>query len=155
MTSYYLDTSAILKGYVREMGSDWIRHLVNSSDELIFISAVTTVEVACAFARRQREGFLTPEDYDLLWNAFDYDAQHKFFQVRVEKRVLEAAHKLARAQTLRAYDAIQLGTAWIIAERLTVQEETPVTFVAADRRLLQIAQNIGFKVINASEQVVT
>ena len=154
MTNYYFDTSALLKGYVNEEGSGWVRSLVNASDQLIFISAVTTVEVACAFARRYREGVLSPEAYEQVWQAFSYDSQQKYYQVRIAKRVLEAASRLARQQPLRAYDAIQLGTAWIMTERLKKHEESPITFVAADRRLLQIAEDIGFSVMNPSEHDV-
>lgn len=55
MTDFYFDTSALLKRYVAENGSEWITSLVKDENNLIFTSAITTVEVAWALARRERE----------------------------------------------------------------------------------------------------
>jgi len=55
VTDFYFDTSALLKRYVAENGSEWITSLVKDENNLIFTSAITTVEVAWALARRERE----------------------------------------------------------------------------------------------------
>jgi hypothetical protein len=62
---YYLDASALVKRYVDERGSEWIRAMMDSEEEtLLLTSRMTIVEVICAFSRRVREGTLTVEDFD-------------------------------------------------------------------------------------------
>ncbi|MBD2775745.1 type II toxin-antitoxin system VapC family toxin [Iningainema tapete] len=63
MTAYFLDSSALIKRYVPETGSAWIRAIsaLDSGNSLI-IARITWVEVRSALARRQREGSLTISD---------------------------------------------------------------------------------------------
>lgn len=56
MTAYYFDTSAIVKRYLPEVGTNWVRSLVDpASGNIIMISEVTIVEVAAALAARHRD----------------------------------------------------------------------------------------------------
>lgn len=53
MSAYYLDASALVKRYVNEPGSVWLRSLLASPHtDLLFTSRMTVVEVISAFARR-------------------------------------------------------------------------------------------------------
>jgi uncharacterized protein len=55
MTDYFLDSSAVLKRYMNEAGSNWIRLLVVNDDTgTLFISQLTLVEVAAAIAANAR-----------------------------------------------------------------------------------------------------
>lgn len=64
MSRYYLDSSALVKRYVDEIGSDWLRTLLAPDhDTLVFISRMTIVEVVSAFARRLRDGSLSLEEF--------------------------------------------------------------------------------------------
>ena len=57
MSAYYLDASALVKRYVNEPGSVWLRSLfISPQTDLLFTSRMTVVEVISAFARRLREG---------------------------------------------------------------------------------------------------
>jgi predicted nucleic acid-binding protein len=57
----YLDTSALVKLYVVEPGTNWIKQLlVPDQTPGVFTSHLTVVEATCAFARRRREGTLSP-----------------------------------------------------------------------------------------------
>ena len=79
MTIAYLDTSALVKQYLTEGGSTWIRSLVSvSQPPQLFTSRLTVVEAACAFARRRREGAIAPEDYDQALEALDYDIAYRY-----------------------------------------------------------------------------
>jgi len=56
MTPYYLDTSALIKHYVAESGSQWVEAVIfGSADTVSLTSRVTMVEVWSALARRRRE----------------------------------------------------------------------------------------------------
>ena len=67
METAYFDTSALVKRYVAEEGSQWIKTLCAPPNNLIVCtSQMTVVETACAFSRRMREGALSSEDYKKL-----------------------------------------------------------------------------------------
>jgi len=56
---YFLDSSALIKRYVVEIGSPWIKTLTDSqTGNSLLLVRITWVEVLSAFARRQREGGL-------------------------------------------------------------------------------------------------
>lgn len=62
MSVAYFDTSALLKQYVVETGSQWVNNFLSSSSTpVVFTSVMTSVEATCAFARRLREGVLSPD----------------------------------------------------------------------------------------------
>lgn len=51
---YFLDTSALIKRYIPEVGTNWIQALTaQSSGHVLFISRITSVEMMSAIARRQ------------------------------------------------------------------------------------------------------
>jgi uncharacterized protein len=62
---YFLDSSALVKRYVAEVGTSWIQRLADpTSRNRLVIARITQVEVAGALARREREGFLPPPATD-------------------------------------------------------------------------------------------
>lgn len=60
MTPYVLDTSAVVKRYIREAGSAWVRSITNpAASQLVYLARVTDVEVTSAIVRRRRGGSLS------------------------------------------------------------------------------------------------
>lgn len=54
--SYFLDTSAVIKRYVYEIGSGWVTAVCQpSAEHTIIISQATLVEAVAAFCRKARE----------------------------------------------------------------------------------------------------
>ena len=54
MADYFLDASAVVKRYVQETGTAWIRTLVASATgHFIYLARITEVEVTSALARRR------------------------------------------------------------------------------------------------------
>lgn len=59
MTTYFFDSSALLKRYIREAGSNWTLKITDPNEKHdIVISQITIVEVNSGFARKKRDGFL-------------------------------------------------------------------------------------------------
>lgn len=55
MSDYFLDSSALAKRYLSEVGTVWVRDLVNPiAGHIIWIAEIAKVEVASALAARQR-----------------------------------------------------------------------------------------------------
>jgi predicted nucleic acid-binding protein len=145
----YFDTSALLKQYVTETGSGWVRaYLAQSPTFAIFTSSLTTVEATCAFTRRLRDGTLTPVLHTTVVEAFDYDIRHRHSLLDIVPLTLETACWLATRHLLRAYDAVQLATAWLLNQDLVVSGEAPLVFICADDHLLAVAQAEGLRTDN-------
>lgn len=73
MALAYLDTSALAKRYVPEVGSAWVARLCQQ--EPVAISLIAIPELASALARRAREGVLSAQQRDMLFQAFFRDAR--------------------------------------------------------------------------------
>lgn len=79
MTAYYVDTSALIKRYVDEVGSGWLRATFNvQPPPSIIVVHLIIVEVTSALTRRVREGTLTPADYAQVQNAFRADCLNEY-----------------------------------------------------------------------------
>jgi predicted nucleic acid-binding protein len=142
----------LLKQYVAEIGSDWMRtYLVHPNLEATFLSALTAVEASCAFGRRLREGVLTPGLHGRVLTALDFDLEHKYRPMDVTPQTISGARQLARRHPLRAYDAVQLSTALLLHGDLLGSGRDPLTFVCADVQLLDIAQTEGLLTENPND----
>jgi predicted nucleic acid-binding protein len=139
----YLDSSALVKHYIAEVGSDWVKSLLAlDRTPTVFTSNMTVVEAACAFARRRRERTLSPQDHDQVLTAFDYDITYRYNILDVDPMVVEIARQLANRHPLRAYDAVQLATAWLANRELIQAGQSPLTFICADDHLIATAHRI-------------
>jgi uncharacterized protein len=71
MPFYQCDSSGLVKRYVDEVGSDWVRAIVvPASANIVSIADITRAEVTSAFARRTREGIITLDERDALMQTF-------------------------------------------------------------------------------------
>ena len=60
MTQYFLDSSALIKRYIVEPGTTWVRSIIqHSSGNTIIIAQTTQIEIVSGASRRVREGTLT------------------------------------------------------------------------------------------------
>jgi predicted nucleic acid-binding protein len=149
MNNYFLDTSALVKYYVDEIGSAWIRGLVRATPEpLLLVSHLVTVEVCSALARRLREGTLTSEDYEQTKIAFRRDYLSQFQVVMAAAPIVNAACDLLERHPLRAYDATHLAVALEANRSLVARGHAALTFLSADDRLNQAASAEGLTVEN-------
>jgi len=148
----YFDTSALLKRYVTETGSEWVKNLLSVDDApLVFTSHLTVVEATCAFARRVREGNLSSQALDNLLRLFEYDVAYRYHILDLGPLTIESARDLALQQPLRAYDAVHLATAWLANQELVRTDKPPLTFFSADSRLVNIAQSTGLLTANPQD----
>lgn len=150
MTQYFLDTSAVVKRYIPEIGSKWIQAITDiSSGNGIIISRLTTVELVSALARRQRNTVISASDFTALRQAFLYDIADKrhsvktYFIINLTKDVLAEAQDLIVRHPLRALDSIQLACALKASKS---QQYGLFTFVTADKNLLAAATAEGLPI---------
>src|SRR5215475_12529761 len=73
----YVDTSALVKRYVAEVGSAWVRRLLaHPAQYVIYTSALSPVEVISARQRRVRAGALEMTQAHRLWAALSGGRSH-------------------------------------------------------------------------------
>ncbi len=139
MTTYYLDSGAVVKRYVAEAGSDWVRAICQDARNTLFLAELTLIEVSSAFARRCRGGEITDEARRSYLDLLIYDCAHCYHLIPTERPTIERAVDLAQQHYLRGYDAVQLACALAANDRLTAAGLPPLTFVSADDGLVAAA----------------
>ena len=133
----YLDTSAWLKLYVAERGTEEVTAAVQSA-ELIAISRIAYAEARAALARLLREKRTTRVEHRRRIAALDAD-YGEVLKVEVSEEVVRQAGELAESHALRGFDAIQLASARWLARKT----RKPVRLLAFDQRLNEAASALG------------
>jgi predicted nucleic acid-binding protein len=77
MPVHFLDTSALVKRYVAETGSETVTQIVSSPNTSVVIADITRAEFVSALARRAREGSISQEQRDTLKSAFAVHLVHE------------------------------------------------------------------------------
>jgi uncharacterized protein len=145
LSTYFLDTSALAKGYLVETGSTWIENLIApSAGHIIVICDLTPIEFFSMVARRQRENTLSNADKLTLETAFIVDVDRTYLTITLDSSVLVPAREFVGKYILRPPDAIQLASA-LYAKTLLNE---PITFLCADQNLLAAAQAEGLPTDN-------
>ena len=137
----YFDTSALMKRYIREPGSEQVRALLRQHQFLT--SARTPVEIVSALCRRRREGDISANTLAALLRRMNSD-RARWELVEVNLSVLERSQELLQGATsLRTLDAIQ------VASLITFQAASAirVPLVTADSRQRECAIQAGIETI--------
>jgi predicted nucleic acid-binding protein len=149
MNYFYFDSSALVKRYAKEIGTELVESLCQKKEVAIFISDIALAELGAAFARKLREGEITEDEYTAMLGDFKDDYFYEYFKVSISFEVLNLAVSLARKRALRGYDAVQLACAIKVKEAVMTEEhEAMVTFIVADKALEEAARAEGFITIN-------
>jgi predicted nucleic acid-binding protein len=146
VADFYFESSSLAKAYVDEVGTDWVRTLLDEPQHRIFISAIAEVEVVSALTRRFNEDDLTREQLDQACDEVRQDCA-AYVNVEVTNQILEAAVGYVRTYRLRAYDAVQLSCAAAVRTAL-LDQQAPLEFImiSADRDLNAAARLEGIEV---------
>jgi predicted nucleic acid-binding protein len=149
VATHYIDTSALIKVYVPEIGSVRVNALFEAQP--LAMSALVRVEVSSALARRVREGTLTAMQRDRLYERHLRN-EADFLVLAVTAEILDRAADLARTSPpgapLRALDAIHLASALVIFEAQPPEDGSTGTFVTSDRQLRRAAEHAGLDVLD-------
>lgn len=146
MTSYFVDTSALAKRYVREVGSGWMwQQSISTAGHNLFISELTVVELSSLLARQARMGILPQQNAQSLLTNFNYHIATQYLVRQIDMSVIQRAQGLVWKYPLRTLDSIQLASALEIRKLFP---DEPIHFLSADNNLLTAAQGEGFLVDN-------
>ena len=141
MTTYYLDSSALVKRYVNETGSGWVQTICDpNTGHVLALAHIGLVEVAAALGVKERQGVLAATIRDALINDLQRDGRDQYWLIDVDQALITQAIALTRRQKLRGYDAVHLAAALFLQETLVPQGLRPPVFVSADVELLVAAK---------------
>ena len=140
MGFFYLDSSVMVKRYVDEPGSAWVRSLITEPENVAILSEIAIVEVSAALAMSVRTGKLRKSLGQAAYEAFHTDIAAGVYQLlAVARPTIDEAAELAQAHPLKGYDAVHLATGLEAARNLAGQEITLV-FVSGDAQMLRAAE---------------
>ena len=90
MASVYLDTSALIKLYVEEEGTERVAAITHDFDGVqVIILDVTPLEARSAVRRRQREGDISGADADRILDRIEEDTSSSFLVQPSTSAVIE------------------------------------------------------------------
>ena len=153
MTVYFLDSSALVKRYISETGSEWVLGLFDPAlNHEVFVAAVTGVEIVAAITRRARGGNISATDATAVRSQFRGDLQTDYQIIEITESIVSSGMTLAETYGLRGYDAIQLAASRAVNELCIANSLPPVIFVSADDELNVAASNEGLVVENPNNK---
>jgi len=141
MSTIFVDTSALGRRYLTEIGTKWTLSWIEPpAGNVIIIAELASVELASTLARLQREGKLAATNAATLYADFVLHETREYLVVPIEKSIFQQAVRLVQKHPLRTLDALQLACALKAVALLN----EPMTFVSGDNCLLAAAAAEGF-----------
>ena len=127
--AYFVDSSALVKRYVQEAGTTWVRGITRHTRSTpVYIARIGAVEVTSAVARRRKGRTLTRPRASSILRRFRQHLAGRYIVVEVTPALLDDAMRLANAHALRAYDAVQLSVALEVSRIYHAAGSNPVTW---------------------------
>lgn len=130
---YYWDTSALVKQFIQEAGTD--EALALRADAPPHATAtITYTETFSAIRRRVREAALKEPQYHEVVRRF-LQEWSTYVRINLDERILGRSRTLLERYPLRTLDAIHLASALELQELLN----EPSVLISADTQLLRAA----------------
>lgn len=145
---YFIDTSALLKAYREERGSETVREAFRLLGRSVFVSDLVTIEALGTFVRKLRGHEITEAEYLNLYQQLQTNLQHLFYVVPVNADVVERAYRrihMYRDRKAGAIDHIHVCTAEYLQSLYPAET---VHIMCSDEGLAFIAGEMGFEVFD-------
>ena len=140
---YYFDTTALVKIYHREIGSDQVIGIYNGEDN-ITISELGAIEFISTIYRKHREHEIDIDTLMAVISKFQEDMDTRYEVVKFFSLVMEEAWNLicnyAPQHSLRTLDSLQFAFFKVYCDPID-------TFVCADKNLIKLVNLAGFTVL--------
>jgi predicted nucleic acid-binding protein len=147
----FIDTSALVKYYHSEDGTQEVTQIIAEPMSRHYISRLSLVETVSAFAVKFRLGDIDEQGFAALRRRFYHDIGQGRFQIMpVTTPQYQAAMQLIERHfriRLRTLDALQLAVALALSHQGSIDH-----FVCADQSLCDTATEEGLSVVNPSGQ---
>lgn len=158
MRTSFLDSSAIVKIYAKEPGSQQVRALLRSTTSAaptvtLVVCDLALAEVSSALARKEREGTISNHQATKYFTRMrdHFLGVERPYLVILASSIMADASSLTRQYAVRGMDAVQLAAA--IAAKHMAPPGTDFSFVCADDRLCRAAHAENIQAINPTTKV--
>ncbi|MEO2004462.1 MAG: type II toxin-antitoxin system VapC family toxin [Candidatus Poribacteria bacterium] len=148
MPAYYIDSSALVKRYIGEDGSEVVDRVLDDPDQRCYISRIAGAEVVATLARRGRGERWTEQQIDERIDLLHDDLRSRYRLVDASRAILSDSMNTARRHGLRGYDAVHLTTAVRVNIVRIDQGALPVILMSSDDELNIAAEAEGLTVLN-------
>ena len=133
MQYYFLDTSALVKRYHLEVGTDVIDEIFDSVDRVIVISNISISEFVSTINRKKNEKEITQDDLELVLSKFYADIMEHLTVIGIDDSHTISSLELILKHNLKALDSLQLAIALELSD-------LDIIFVGADSKLCEAAE---------------
>ena len=140
MTVYY-DSSALLKIYIQEEYSDFIRNSI-LNNQFNNISTLSYIEIHSVFSRLFNNFQISKDELIFLKESFNHDFKI-FLQIPIDIRLIKRASELTYLTNLRTLDSIHLAT----IEFLKFSTDEEFLFACFDKKLMDAAISLGINIL--------
>lgn len=147
MKIYYWDTSALIKRYHRERGSEMVDTLfkeIEGGESKGVISHLGVLESLSAIVRRKSE---IRGDYRKVIKKMLVDYVDNLTIVPIDTDIVALSMRVILKHGLRSLDGIHLATLLHISAYMSEK----IVLISSDRELLRAARDEGFETLNPEE----
>ena len=142
-TLKFWDTSAVVPLLAEEPTREHLMSLLDQDPDVI-IWWGTTVEIASALARREREGLVTADQVTSAL-AIAHQLADSWHEIVPSDSVRRTAERLLRTHPLRSADSLQLAAALVAADH----NPENLQIVCLDARMSSAGRREGFTVLDS------
>ena len=150
MKAFFFDSSALVKRYVDEVGSEKVTRLLRATGNRAVLSRFTQLEVTAAIVRRACLGSPGKAAPQVSLAVVDEEFREMFHVIEVGEETIASAIKAATRHALRAADALQLACA--LSALSGVPNPSEFVFVCADAELNAAAQAENMCIMNPCDE---
>lgn len=144
----FFDTSALVKYFHNEEGTDFVTELINNEDNIIWILEIAHLELISAVFRRYRNNEIDDEQLKIALSGIEEEIV-KFNVEPLNYFVVNEAVQLivqfGKSYGLRTLDSLHVSSFKIIAEK-------DWKMVSSDDIMCTIIEKLGYSVINPVKQ---
>jgi len=151
MVTFYFDTSAIVKRYHKELGSEVLDKIFEAKEHGFALSFWTILEFTVVFSARMRRKTLSRHAFNTVISRFLKDVLDMFAVTSVTDELIASATPLAIKHNLPSADCLQLASALNLKKALEAAEEKLV-LICSDKDLCKAAEKEGTEFINPEEK---
>lgn len=145
----FFDTSALIKYFHREEGTDTVTALIQEKAHQIYVLEIARIEMLSAVFRRYRNHEISDTQLDIVLNGIEKELAHFTIEPLDALIIQESLHlmeEFGKTYGLRTLDSLHLAS-------LNLIDENELILVSSDHTLCKTSEELGFTCINPTEDL--
>jgi predicted nucleic acid-binding protein len=150
----YLDASALVKRYRREIGSEVVNDTIDrvSADDArrLFVSSLTTIETLSILNRRRNESHMPLADFIVALRGIIGELKRFSHYLVIDDQLIISSAQYTIKHNINSADAIHVAIL-LSLQNVVRQGNDNLLCLAADKRLVRAARAEGITVVDPEE----